>query len=255
VGTQPTFNSLPLWLKRAMAFNSPQPIVRAGTPASSTSPSPWPSSSPMGAPPEIRPGTGSATRHSERANISSLVTMRRWSGIARLARLELQVERRHQLENLLTLDAEIDALTRQRLEALERLHALRNQLWPVAPDHKGRRPPATETPPLPPMQPNALGVGGRSLRSLCRAILRRHGPSSLFTIHTWIHHYGYEVEGPTPVKALADALGYETRAGRTARVRRGVYALDENRAQTGRGSTASAEPPLVDPVWASDPLE
>jgi hypothetical protein len=66
-------------------------------------------------------------------------------------------------------------------------------------------------------------VRGAALRSLCSALLRRHGELALVELHTLIHVYGYEILSRTPVKTLADSLGYETLEGRAERVRRGVY--------------------------------
>ena len=64
-------------------------------------------------------------------------------------------------------------------------------------------------------------VRGAALRSLCCALLHRHGELALVELHTLIHVYGYEIFSRTPVKTLADSLGYETLEGRAERVRRG----------------------------------
>ncbi len=134
-----------------------------------------------------------------------------------MQRLELQIQRDDDLARLAEIDDQIDHLTRERLDALGRLDDAREQLWPVNPRHKGRRPPSTAESPVPPAQPDARGVAGRALRALARSILRQHGPRTLRSLHTWIHHYGYEIDSPWPTKRLADAMGYEVRLGRLQR--------------------------------------
>ncbi|QXC60384.1 hypothetical protein KSP35_18950 [Aquihabitans sp. G128] len=76
-------------------------------------------------------------------------------------------------------------------------------------------------------------------------MLRQHGPLPLRSLHTWLHHYGYVIPHAHPVKALADAMGWEVEQGRVERVARGTYAIARNETTTRwfRG----LEPPLVDP--------
>ncbi len=67
-------------------------------------------------------------------------------------------------------------------------------------------------------------VRGAALRSLCcRASCTATVQLALVELHTLIHVYGYEILSRTPIKTLADSLGYETIEGRAERVRRGVY--------------------------------
>jgi len=49
---------------------------------------------------------------------------------------------------------------------------------------------------------------------------------SLPEIHAALDCAGYRIVAPHPVKALADALGYDHILGRARRVRRGVYRAD-----------------------------
>ncbi len=58
-------------------------------------------------------------------------------------------------------------------------------------------------------------------------LARARRPLSLPEIHRALHVGGYAIAGRTPVKTLADALGYEHDRGRARRVRRGVYELAE----------------------------
>lgn len=75
------------------------------------------------------------------------------------------------------------------------------------------------------MHANATQLWGRKLRAACREILQRRGPTPLVEIHAQLHREGYAVQHPHPVKALADALGYDTDQGRVRRNQRGVYEL------------------------------
>jgi hypothetical protein len=60
---------------------------------------------------------------------------------------------------------------------------------------------------------------------VCLAILSALGPQALPDLHAMLHRAGFAVANDLPVKALADALGYEADGGRARRVSRGVYAL------------------------------
>jgi hypothetical protein len=56
-------------------------------------------------------------------------------------------------------------------------------------------------------------------------ILGRVGRITLTQLHVLLHRHGVAVDSAHPVKALADALGYETDIGNTQRVARGTYEL------------------------------
>ena len=154
-----------------------------------------------------------------------LLLSRTRAGLPRKVRIRYQVERDDLIHQLRGIDAELASLADERLAALSRLGELRNTLWPVEPGCKGRRPPACEHPPLPPTRSTAIPLVGTWLRSTCRAILSRHGPLTLRDLHARLHAYGYRIAHRHPVKTLADALGYETRMGRTVRLARGTYSL------------------------------
>lgn len=176
--------------------------------------------------------------------------MRRWMRNPRQHRVRLQVRRDQLCHDLRGLDEQIDELTKRRLDIIHGLDECREALWPTVPHRRGRRPPDAETPPLPPAQPDALPAIGRSLRAICRAILRKHGPLPLPALHTWIHHYGYELWSAQPTKALADAMGYEVMRHRVVRVERGVYAIDPDAPRSRWRS--DREPDLTDPPVAND---
>ena len=161
-----------------------------------------------------------------------LLLSRTRAGLPRKVRIRYQVERDDLIHQLRGIDAELASLADERLAALSRLGNLRDTLWPVEPGCKGRRPPACEHPPLPPARSTAIPLVGTCLRSTCRAILSQHGPLSLRDLHARLHAYGYRIAHRQPVKTLADALGYETRMGRTIRVARGTYS-------TAPGSSSS----------------
>ena len=57
------------------------------------------------------------------------------------------------------------------------------------------------------------------------AVSVRCRPLPLTELHAQLHRHGFGIAHRHPVKALADALGYETEQGNTRRVSRGVYAL------------------------------
>jgi hypothetical protein len=99
----------------------------------------------------------------------------------------------------------------------------RDRLWPKDRDRYGRRPGPDGAVVLGPLPTRPTKLWGRRLRAACLAILGATGESSLPELHAHLHHRGYEVDSAHPVKALADALGYETDQGRARRIARGVY--------------------------------
>lgn len=177
---------------------------------------------------------------------------RRHAQLGRATRISLQV-RRDELAHLVDqLDASIDGLAVDRLTALDELDELRERLWPIVPWQKGRRPPAMRRPPLPPIRVEARPVAGSALRSLCLQILERCGPLTLPDLHARLHHHGYVVDSATPVKSLADAMGYESDAGRAVRVVRGTYGLPGR--PDGQGDR-SGDPPADDAPPIPGPLD
>jgi hypothetical protein len=172
-------------------------------------------------------------------------------------------------ERLSQIDAALEALVQRRrlcLHQLDRLRARLNRRWS---DNHVRRHGQVDEPPMPPALPDARALHGDELRQVCLTLLRRHGPLELRALHGLIHQYGYTVGGTRPVQRLGDAMAYETRCGRTARVARGCYAArDEgpHRVRQLGGITpppaplvpwtpriTDVLPPLVDPPVLSDP--
>lgn len=167
------------------------------------------------------------------------------SGMHPVHRRQLQVVRDECLSELSSLDRDLESLCARRVELLDRLDAMRDQLWPEVATCRGRRPPALDSPPLPPLVAGARMVGGRSLRGVCLTLLGRSGPLSLPDMHAQLHLYGYGVSGDHAVKTLADAMNYEVRCGRAVRVARGVY--DVAAAAGGAGGSSGRGP------WRSGP--
>lgn len=170
----------------------------------------------------------------------------RTRGGARDARV---AERRESISSLQDIDAQIASLTSQRLEVLRSVDRARDELWPIVPTRKSRRPPLVGHRALPPAAADARGLYGRPLRGYCRRLLRTYGDLALPELHALLHQYGYEIAHPHPVKALSDAMGHEVACHRAKRVRRGVYAIEPD------GTTPwhlGDEPPI--PGEPSDPL-
>lgn len=162
---------------------------------------------------------------------------RRRSGLSPTDRLVLQIRRDELFARLTRLDHQMVSTAEERLDILDELSDLRDELWPPIPWQRGRRPPAIGRDPLPPASSAATPIGGVTLRQACLVILARHGQLPLTEIHAWLHRYGYLVDGLHPVKVLADALGHEHDAGRAHRAARGVYELDRGyRPPEGRPS-------------------
>ena len=155
-----------------------------------------------------------------------LSASRRHSGIPPTERRRLQVERDELLARLADIDHRLLDLTNKRRDLLAETESFRDLLWPIVPWQKGRRPPAHNEPPVPPLVTNADLLWGRPLRSAALGILARHGKTSLRELHALLHHYGYGIASRHPVRALADALGYEVDKHRAIRVERGVYTID-----------------------------
>ncbi len=125
-------------------------------------------------------------------------------------------------ESIAGLDAQLKTLLRQRHQFAEELRAHRRRLFPSL-GIRGRQPGPDGSVQLPPVPHGAVYLRGRRLRALCVGLLGRLGPMPLVQLHSLLHRHHFAVAGPTPVKSLADALGYEADNGRVRRVRRGVY--------------------------------
>ena len=178
----------------------------------------------------------------------STFLLRQQAGIHRRRRVQLHVRRDDALQQLAGVDAQLDRLSAERVALLEELEAVRDTLWPVMPHWKGRRPPALDRPPLPPATPGATASRAGDLRVLCLVLLGRNGPLALPDLHALVHRYGWVISGHHPVKALADAMGYEVRKGRAVRVARGVYDLHPDLRLHGL-------PRWPDPPGLGEPLE
>ena len=166
---------------------------------------------------------------------------RRAAGLRCGARIRLDQRRQQLVERLDALDTVVASWMRERREALDEAEEIHDSLWPTVEAGWGRRPPRPGRSPMAPQVVDPYPVRGAALRSLCCALLHRHGELALVELHTLIHVYGYEIFSRTPVKTLADSLGYETLEGRAERVRRGVY--------RARGPA----PPAIDPRLAGAP--
>lgn len=127
-------------------------------------------------------------------------------------------------QRMAELDAELLHLSKQRRTLALELKQHRRRLWPAL-LRRGRRPAPDGGVQLPPVSASAQHLRGRRLRSACLALLGRVGRCPLPELHALLHRLGYAVAGDHPAKAIADALGHETDAGRAHRVQRGVYEL------------------------------
>ncbi|MGD9754225.1 MAG: hypothetical protein AB7W59_24800 [Acidimicrobiia bacterium] len=134
-------------------------------------------------------------------------------------------------EQCAQLTQQIEELDRQLFEAAKRRRKLADQLEQ---NHRrlyrtlsgiGRAPGPDGGVQLPALPDDPRYLWGRRLRSTCRAILSRIGRATLVDLHVTLHRLGFGVASLTPVKALADALGYDADAGHVNRVRRGTYEL------------------------------
>lgn len=127
-------------------------------------------------------------------------------------------------DKIASLDRELDDLCRRRRELVGQRRQLRRQLF-VNLAKRGRRPLDDGMEALPPLPHDATWLHGRRLRAACLKILARRGKLTLVELHAQLHRLGYAIAHRHAVKALADALGYETELGRVRRVARGTYEL------------------------------
>jgi hypothetical protein len=106
-------------------------------------------------------------------------------------------------------------------------------------------------PPIPPPAKDAYWVRGRALRFAALAILARNHERalSLPEIHRELHLAGYGISSRTPVKRLADALGYEDRQGRVVRVERGWYRIGILSPAERRRALQHGDERQADPRW------
>jgi len=155
---------------------------------------------------------------------------------------------------LSTVDGELESLLADRMTCLEQLAVLRARLNRRWTDHHVRRHARVDEPPVPPAPPGATSVDGVDLRAVCVALLRRHGPQTLRTLHGLLHQYGYVVGGVRPVQRLGDAMAYEVRCGRLIRVGRGTYAADDGAPPARRRSWEGPPPGLGSPLPWSRPV-
>lgn len=126
-----------------------------------------------------------------------------------------------------TAMAELERQIHELAGKLRSLRATRKQLHDrLYPNtlRRGRQPKPDGSVALPPAREDAQRLWGRRLRAVCRTMLERAGELSLVDLHALLHHHGYVLANENHVKALADALGYDTDIGRVRRVARGVYA-------------------------------
>lgn len=122
------------------------------------------------------------------------------------------------------IDRQLRELSARRIALAAKRRDAHRQLF-INLAKRGRRAAPDGSEALPPLPHDTTWLWGRRLRSVCRALLAAGGPTDLVTLHARLHRQGYGVAGNNPVKALADALGYETDEGRVCRERRGVYRL------------------------------
>lgn len=135
-------------------------------------------------------------------------------------------------QDLHRLTAEADALHEQAARLRAELEGVRDTLYGgvTTKRFRARRPGFPGPAPIPPPRPGATRLFGAALRHAAIAVLVRrersgHGETSLAEIHRGLHGAGWAIAGDHPVKALADAVGYDARCGRTVRTRRGHYRL------------------------------
>lgn len=122
------------------------------------------------------------------------------------------------------LDRQLADIAAQRRRLSRELRQHHRRLWPNL-AKRGRQPAPDGTEQLPPIPRDATYLYGRRLRAACLAILTRLGPhpTPLTELHALLHRHHFAIASRHPVKALADALGYETEQGHTQRNGRGLY--------------------------------
>jgi len=142
-------------------------------------------------------------------------------------------------QELAECDAELARVANQRRQTAIRLYEVYERAMSRIPWQRSRRPvfyrthrdiaPVTS-------QPNLLW--GRVFRAACLDIIELLGrPATLSELHHHLHLRGLQIASDTPVKALADAMAYEVRAGRAIRVERGVYGLNPRNRRKGPSPT------------------
>jgi hypothetical protein len=152
------------------------------------------------------------------------------------------------------IDSELAELAARRRRLALELRKRRTRLLPTrlkAP--LGRQPVPDGSVRLPPLRRDCTPLWGRRLRQVCVAILRRAGALALPELHALLHHHGFQVDHAHPVKALSDALSYESELGRVERLERGVYGPCGNRVGStppGPGTRLDHLPDAVVP-WAA----
>ncbi len=146
-------------------------------------------------------------------------------------REQLQQIRAALIEEAREIDAAFQVMGQRMATIRSELARLRETLWPAS-NGRGwrgfRRPRIGGPAPVGRPAPPALQLRGRALRHAAIATLvRARKPLTLPEIHRALHVGGYAIAGRTPVKTLADALGYEHDRGYARRVRRGLYEVGE----------------------------
>src|SRR5262245_61206125 len=104
---------------------------------------------------------------------------RRASGLRCGERLRLDKRRQGVVDRLDELDAVVAAWMRDRREVLAEAEEIHESLWPPVEAGWGRRPPRPGRSPLAPQVAQPRAVRGAALRSLCLALLHRHGELAL----------------------------------------------------------------------------
>lgn len=145
-------------------------------------------------------------------------------GMPWIDRHMLEGRRQRAVDELDALDQEAVEWMRRKREADREALAVHELLWPPVPAGWARRPPRPDEAPLPPVAADARVLAGVWLRRVSLSLLQLHGELALRDLHILLILYGFTVGGSRPVKALADALGFELEQGRVTRPRRGVYA-------------------------------
>ena len=148
------------------------------------------------------------------------------------------------VDELRALDDEAVELIRRRRAVLDEALEIHEELWPRLRYPNPRRPPRPDRPPLPPLAAGATALRGVDLRRSCLALLRRHGPLTLWELHAALHLAGCLVAGRRPVKVLADAMRLEVVQGRARRIARATYTAADRHG-----------PDETDPILALDPDE
>ena len=142
-------------------------------------------------------------------------------GMPWIDRHMLEGRRQRAVDELDALDQEAVEWMRRKREADQEALAVHELLWPPVPAGWARRPPRPDQAPLPPVAADARVLAGVWLRRVSLSLLQLHGELALRDLHILLILYGFTVGGSRPVKALADALGFELEQGRVTRPQRG----------------------------------